>query len=106
MIARLAAYAGVGADVVYAPGADDADQIRRIVESVDVPVNVLARPNTPQVGELADLGVARISVGGGFSHAAFGALVAAGRELLEAGTYQYLAGAAVGVGIERQAFRR
>lgn len=104
VIARLRAFAAVGADVVYAPGANDADQIRRIVESVDTPVNVLARPNTPSVGELAELGVARISVGGGFSHAAFGALVTAGRELLEAGTYEYLAGAAVGIGVERRAF--
>lgn len=104
MIARLQAYAAVGADVVYAPGANDPDQIRRIVGSVDAPVNVLARPNTPPVAELAALGVARISVGGGFSHAAFGALVAAGRELLEAGTYEYLASAAAGIRVERRAF--
>lgn len=105
VITRLQAYAAVGADVVYAPGANDVDAIRRIVEAVDAPVNVLALPNTPPVAELATIGVARVSVGGGFSHAAFGALVRAGRELLDDGTYEFWTGATYGISAERRAFR-
>ena len=78
-----------GADVVFAPGISTAEQITRVVEAVDVPVNVLVLPGVPPIAELAELGVARISVGGGFALAAYGALAAAARELLEQGTYGF-----------------
>src|SRR5438034_7817192 len=80
-IARLQAYQEAGADVLYAPGLRRAEDIRAVVDSVDRPVNVLARPGTPSVPELAELGVRRVSVGGAFAFAALGALVEAAREL-------------------------
>ncbi|PRZ40562.1 2-methylisocitrate lyase-like PEP mutase family enzyme [Antricoccus suffuscus] len=89
-IERLQAFQEAGADVLYAPGISKLDDIRTLVREVDRPVNILARPGLPSVAELADAGVARISVGGSFNKAAFGALVAAARELLEQGTYGYL----------------
>ena len=92
-IARLQSYAEAGADVVYAPGLTSLDDIRRVVESVPVPVNVLAVRGAPSVEELAAVGVARISVGGAFSLVAAGALARAARELLHDGTYGYWAGA-------------
>ena len=92
-IARLAAFAEAGADCVYAPGITDADDIRRVVDAVGVPVNVLALPGVPPIAELADLGVARVSVGSGFARAALGAMVRAGRELLTDGTYDFWRGA-------------
>jgi 2-methylisocitrate lyase-like PEP mutase family enzyme len=88
-IARLQSYQAAGADVLYAPGLTDADDIRAVVSSVDLPVNVLALPAAPPVPVLAELGVARVSVGGAFAWVAFDALAAAGRELLESGTYGY-----------------
>jgi 2-methylisocitrate lyase-like PEP mutase family enzyme len=98
-IARLQAYEAAGADCLYAPGLSDVDDIRRVVESVSLPVNVLALPSAPSVAELAAVGVARISVGGAFAFVALGAVVDASRELLDEGTYGYLArlGAARGV---------
>jgi 2-methylisocitrate lyase-like PEP mutase family enzyme len=48
------------------------------------------------VDTLAGLGVARISVGGAFAWVAVDALAAAGRELLESGTYGYAARSAAG----------
>src|SRR5262245_44795997 len=63
-ISRLVAYRDAGADVVYAPGLVDLVQIRRVVEEVGVPVNVLLRSGGPTVGQLGDVGVRRISVGG------------------------------------------
>jgi 2-methylisocitrate lyase-like PEP mutase family enzyme len=88
-IARLQSFQDAGAHVLYAPGITAADQIRSVVTSLDRPVNVLALPAAPPVAALAELGVARISVGGAFAFAAFGALVEAGRELLEQGTYGF-----------------
>ena len=88
-IARLQAYQEAGADVLYAPGLTDLADIRSVVESVDRPVNVLALPGGPPVAELAEAGVRRISVGGAFALAAYGALVEAARELLDEGTYGF-----------------
>lgn len=104
-IARLQAYAQAGADALFAPGLTDSEDIRRVVESVERPVNVLLRPGVPTVNELAVLGVARVSVGGGFAFAALGALVQAAQELQEAGTSEgYWRQAAVGVKVARAAF--
>jgi 2-methylisocitrate lyase-like PEP mutase family enzyme len=88
-IARLQAFGEAGADVLYAPGLRAADDIHRVVATVDRPVNVLILPGGPTVAELAAAGVARVSVGGAFSLAALGAVVRAGRELLDQGTYSF-----------------
>jgi 2-methylisocitrate lyase-like PEP mutase family enzyme len=90
-ITRLQRFQEAGAHVLYAPGITTAEQIRAVVASVDRPVNVLALAAAPPVAELAELGVARVSVGGSFAFVAYGALVSAGRELLEQGTYGYAA---------------
>jgi 2-methylisocitrate lyase-like PEP mutase family enzyme len=103
-ITRLQRYQEAGADVLYAPGLTSAADIRSVVTSVDRPVNVLALPGAPVVAELAELGVARISVGGGFAFAALGALVEAGRELLDAGTYGFWQRARAGRDVAGQAF--
>src|SRR5690348_1478076 len=69
-IERLQAYQEAGADVLFAPGLSTAKDIREVVESVDRPVSVLAVRGAPSTGELAALGVARVSVGGAFAFAA------------------------------------
>jgi 2-methylisocitrate lyase-like PEP mutase family enzyme len=103
-VARLQAYQGAGADVLFAPGVIDPTDLRSLLASVDRPVNVLAMPGTPTVAELGELGVKRISVGGAFAYAAYGALVQAARELREAGTYSYWETARAGGGAVRSAF--
>jgi 2-methylisocitrate lyase-like PEP mutase family enzyme len=88
-LARMKAYQEAGADVLFAPRLDDPAELRQLLAAVDVPVSVLAGPHTPNVGELAALGVSRISVGGAFAVAAYGAMVAAATELRDQGTYGY-----------------
>jgi len=105
-IARLQAYQEAGADVLYAPGLSDLEDIRRVVAAVDLPVNVLALPNAPTVAELASAGVRRISVGGAFAYVAIGAVANAARELLEQGTYGFWATAGPGASVARAAFTR
>jgi 2-methylisocitrate lyase-like PEP mutase family enzyme len=105
-IARLHAFEQEGADVLYAPGITRPEAIREMVTSLERPINVLARPTSPPVAELAELGVARISVGGAFAFAALGSLVEAAREFRERGTYAFEAGARLGLEAARQAFER
>ena len=73
--------------------------------SVDRPVNVLLMPGMAPVEQLAEAGVARISVGGLFSLVAFGALARAAGELKEHGTYGFFELAGTGREITRKAFR-
>jgi 2-methylisocitrate lyase-like PEP mutase family enzyme len=102
-IARLQRYQEAGADVLYAPGLTALDDIRSVVSSVDLPVNVLALPGAPDIATLAAAGVKRVSVGGAFSAVALGALVEAGRELIEHGTYGFWDLAGAGRAIVRDA---
>lgn len=99
-ITRLVAYRDAGADVLYAPGLLDRAEIRRVVERVAAPLNVLMLRNGPPIADLAALGVRRVSTGGGLARAAYGALVAAARELQTAGTATYLDSAIAGSDLE------
>jgi 2-methylisocitrate lyase-like PEP mutase family enzyme len=103
-IERLQAYQEAGADVLYAPGMVEFSDIREVLRSVDRPVNMLPRPGMVSVAELAEAGVARISIGGAFSQLALGALADAARELLDQGTYEFLALAARGRAEAARAF--
>ena len=88
-IARLVAYRDAGADAVYTPGLVDLEQIARVVGEVGIPVNVLALPGGPAIGDLARVGVRRVSTGSLLASAAYGALLAGARELREEGTSNY-----------------
>ncbi|HEY4915320.1 MAG TPA: isocitrate lyase/phosphoenolpyruvate mutase family protein [Solirubrobacteraceae bacterium] len=103
-IARLQAYQAAGADVLYAPALDHPKELREMLAAVERPVNVLARQGTPPVAELAELGVKRISVGGGFAFAAYGAAVRAAGELMSDGTYRFTELSSVGAKAARAAF--
>jgi 2-methylisocitrate lyase-like PEP mutase family enzyme len=95
-IARLKAYAGAGADCLYAPGIRSAEHIRAVVEAVHPkPVNLLmSAPVGLTLADVADLGVRRVSVGGALARAAWGGFMRAARELAERGSFEGLAGAA------------
>jgi 2-methylisocitrate lyase-like PEP mutase family enzyme len=86
-IRRLQRYQEAGADVLYAPLLRTED-IRTVVSSVDRPINVLLGPREAlTVGELAALGVKRISLGSVLASVATSALVRAAREILETSSF-------------------
>jgi 2-methylisocitrate lyase-like PEP mutase family enzyme len=95
-IARLKAYAGAGADCLYAPGIRSAEHIRAVVEAVHPkPVNLLmSAPAGLTLAEVANLGVRRVSVGGALARVAWGGFMHAAREIAERGSFESLAGAA------------
>ena len=71
---RCQAFATAGADVIYAPGVD-VDTTRALI-ATGTPVNLLATGDMRDlsVAEMASLGVARISIGGGLARVAQRAL--------------------------------
>jgi 2-methylisocitrate lyase-like PEP mutase family enzyme len=81
-ITRLCAYRDAGAEVLYAPGLVDLDQIAAVVRAVERPINVLKLPAVPDVAALAGVGVRRVSTGGGLARAAYSAMRAAAKDLL------------------------
>lgn len=103
-IARLQAFQEAGADVLYAPFMTSVDDIRQLIASVDLPVNVLARPDGPPVAKLAELGVSRVSVGGAFQLTTLAALTAAATEFLEQGTYGFFDAVGEGAAVRDAAF--
>lgn len=93
-IDKLVAFAEAGADCLYAPGVKKKEDIAAMVRAeAPKPVNVLMHGPGFTVGELADLGVRRISVGGALARVAWGAMLAAA-EKMRTGSFDGLAGAA------------
>jgi 2-methylisocitrate lyase-like PEP mutase family enzyme len=92
-VRRLSAFRDAGADCVFAPGVEDAATIARLVSDLRYPLNILAGPGSPPVGELEQLGVARISLGSGLMRATLGLILRMAEELKSTGTYQAIGGA-------------
>jgi 2-methylisocitrate lyase-like PEP mutase family enzyme len=83
-IGRLQAFEEAGADVLYAPGLRDADEIREVCRSVGKPVNVLARPGMT-FAEIVEAGARRVSVGGALTWAAVKAFADAATAIRDSG---------------------
>jgi 2-methylisocitrate lyase-like PEP mutase family enzyme len=89
-IERLRSFEEAGADVLYAPGLPDSDEIRAVCESVSRPVNVLARPGLT-VAEIVEAGAQRVSVGGGLTWVAVKAFADAATAIHDRGDLSALA---------------
>jgi 2-methylisocitrate lyase-like PEP mutase family enzyme len=91
-IRRLQAYAEAGADCLYAPFIDTAEQVSAVVAAVaPKPFNLLVHKPFITVAEAAALGVRRISVGGSLARVAWSAFLAAAEEIAHDGTFTRLA---------------
>jgi 2-methylisocitrate lyase-like PEP mutase family enzyme len=88
-IRRLRAYAQAGADVLYAPGVRNPEEIRALVEAVSPkPLNLLvSRDLGLSVGDIAALGVRRISVGSALALAAWTGFMRAAKNLKSDGSF-------------------
>ena len=92
-VRRLQAYAAAGADVLFAPGPQNPEDIKALVEAVaPKPLNLLVvRDIGLSVGEIAALGVRRISVGGALALAAWTGFMRAAQTLRSEGSFAGLA---------------
>jgi len=95
-IRRLVAYAEAGADVLFAPGLKTKEEITAVVQAVaPKPVNVVmgAAGVHFSVAQLQDMGVKRISLGSALIRAAYGAFFRAAEEILDKGSFSFVADA-------------
>ncbi|MGH2755722.1 MAG: isocitrate lyase/PEP mutase family protein [Actinomycetota bacterium] len=89
-IARLQAYEGAGADVLYAPRVKSIDEMRSICASVSKPVNLLAHAGlTMQM--MVEAGGQRISVGGQLTWVAAAAMAGVAEQMRDRGDFSGLA---------------
>ncbi len=102
-ITRLKAYAGVGADCLYAPAISKPEQISAVVKAVaPKPFNLLiGTPMGLTVKDAAALGVRRISVGGSLARSAWGGFIRVAKQIAEEGRFDGFADAAPGIEINK-----
>lgn len=62
-LSRIKAYENAGASGIFTPCITQVSDIRNVVQSTKLPVNVMAMPTLPSFDELTALGVKRISMG-------------------------------------------
>jgi 2-methylisocitrate lyase-like PEP mutase family enzyme len=86
-IERANAYRQAGADCLFVPGVEDAMTVAQLTRSIAGPVNILARAGITPIPVLAELGVARVSVGSGAMLAVLARLRRIAGELLGPGTF-------------------
>jgi 2-methylisocitrate lyase-like PEP mutase family enzyme len=94
-VKRGLAYLGAGADCIFIPGLRDAEQIRKLVNTWNAPVNILAGPGVPSIPDLRKMGVRRVSFGSGPMRATMGLLRRLGDEAKTQGTYSAMTELAV-----------
>jgi 2-methylisocitrate lyase-like PEP mutase family enzyme len=68
---RMALYERAGADGIFVPFVLEAEAIARLVKASSLPLNVLLLPGLPTYEELQNLGVRRLSMGGGLHRRTF-----------------------------------
>ena len=91
-IRRLQAYETAGADVLYAPGLRNLDEVRHVTSALKRPFNVVTGWLDPGItaAQLADAGAKRISVGGALSRLALATFVNAGRAMRDEGSFAWM----------------
>lgn len=89
-VRRAQAYLAAGADCIYPIGLGDRATLAALVKALDAPINVAARPGMPNVAELAQIGVARVSTATRFATLALSAIEHAARELQGSGGFDGL----------------
>jgi 2-methylisocitrate lyase-like PEP mutase family enzyme len=88
-VRRARLYLDAGADGIFVPLAP-ADVIGRLAAAIGAPLNVIAGPGSPTIGELRALGVARVSLGPGLARSVMAHIRRAAAEVLGPGTYDAL----------------
>jgi len=91
-VRRARAYLAAGADCIYPIGLRDRAELATLVRAVGAPVNVAAGPGVPSLGELARIGVARVSTATRLATLALAAADRAVGELRSSGRFDALAG--------------
>jgi len=87
---RIKAYENAGASGIFVPFLSDKDEIKKVVESTKLPVNVFAVQQLPTFAELAELGIKRISMATSLHRATIKAMENLVQTILDDGSFKSL----------------
>ncbi|WP_456268538.1 isocitrate lyase/phosphoenolpyruvate mutase family protein [Kushneria sp. AK178] len=73
ILTRAGFYSSAGADGLFVAGLADAGEIGELCRSTALPVNLLYRPDLPEIETLRELGVRRLSAGSAIAEFLYGA---------------------------------
>ena len=101
-IRRLQAFDAAGADCLYAPLPKTVDDLARIIECTDKPVNVLVVGRYAKIprDEYAKMGVARLSLGSGLARVIHSKILTAGSAMI-GGDFTAILDAASGSDVDK-----
>lgn len=86
-IERANRYLKAGADCVFVPGVLTKEDIETLVRHIQGPLNIIATPTSPNIRELQELGVSRVSLGSGPVRASLAVIKNIAHEIKEKGTF-------------------
>ena len=94
-VERLNAYRAAGADCLFVPGLNDLKSLGQLVKDVDGPISfgMGATPESLTLSMLEDVGILRVSTGGGLTRATFSLVQRAAKQIVASGEFDYLADA-------------
>ena len=97
-LARATRYREAGADGLFVPGVADRGEIGAIAAGAGLPLNVLLRPQLPDLDDLASLGVRRLSAGSDLAEFAHGVTRQLAEGFLRSGRLARVTAEAMGYG--------
>lgn len=97
-ITRGNMYKEAGADCIFVPSVWEAEKISVLVKEINSPINILSNPTNgtglpPSIGELEEIGVARLSVGSSLMKSTLALIKKVADEVINTGRYDILSDA-------------
>ncbi|MFD1780093.1 isocitrate lyase/phosphoenolpyruvate mutase family protein [Fredinandcohnia salidurans] len=86
-IHRVKLYEEAGADCVFVPALKNIDEIKKLRNAVNCPINLLAVPGLPSIEELSEIGIERVSTGSSPFRASVSLLKLIGDEIVNQRTF-------------------
>jgi len=91
-VKRASLYRQAGADCVFVPMCVDESTLARFVRAIDAPLNVLAWPGLPSAARLKEIGIRRLSAGGGVAKTSLSEVYGLAKAFLAEGSSAPLTG--------------
>ncbi len=81
-IERCNRYLKAGADSVFIPGLLTKNEVTKLVNNINGPINIIANPAFNNIEELQQIGVKRLSLGSGIVRASFNTIIDISRDII------------------------
>ncbi|WP_085520929.1 isocitrate lyase/PEP mutase family protein [Tuberibacillus sp. Marseille-P3662] len=91
-VERVKAFEEAGADCIFVPGLHDREIIQKLRKETNCPINLLVDPDMPNLSELSNLGIERVSCGSSPFRATVTLLKTISEEIKNQQTFHHMQG--------------